>query len=58
MRPTAPPLGTAPRGRFMLPVTRLRVGRLALLGLVIATTLIGGTVWPSPPRPANLRRRP
>ncbi len=33
------------RPPWFLPVTRLRVGRVVLLAVVLCTALIGGTVW-------------
>src|SRR5213596_391492 len=44
MRPTMPP-PAFPRPMPFLAATRLRVGRVVLLGLVAAATMIGGTAW-------------
>ena len=46
MIPTAPPQPPRPFGRSPgLPVTRLHVGRVVLLVLVLGAALLGGTVW-------------
>ena len=46
MRPmTPPPPGIYPRPSWHLPVTRLRVGRVVLLGFGALAVLIGGAIW-------------
>jgi len=49
MRPMPPPPATPPRPVMphypWLPVTRLRVGRVVLLLLVMFVALVGGTIW-------------
>jgi type IV secretory pathway VirB10-like protein len=48
MRPAPPPFASRPfsqRAPWLLPVTRLRLGRVVLLAVVTFTALIGGTIW-------------